>query len=51
LTDNWRGAVSQRLEELDWKRIVADVRPFLESPSDVSLLSRENLDLLLKRDP
>lgn len=46
---NWRGAVSERLEELDWTRIVADVRPFLESPSDVSLLSRESLDLLLKR--
>lgn len=47
--DDWRGAVSDRLKELDWTRIVADVRPFLESPSDVSLLSQENLDLLLKQ--
>jgi hypothetical protein len=47
--DNWRGAVRERLEEVDWTRIVADVRPFLESPSEVSLLSRESLDLLLKR--
>jgi hypothetical protein len=47
--ENWRGAVSQRLEELDWTRIVADVRPFLESAADVSLLSRESLGLLLKR--
>lgn len=46
--DDWRGAIRERLEELDWTRIVADVRPFLESPSDVSLLTRENLDLLLK---
>lgn len=47
--DNWRGAVSGRLQELDWPRVVADVRPFLESPADVSLLTRENLDLLLRR--
>jgi hypothetical protein len=48
-TDDWRGAVSERLEELDWTRIVADVRPFLESSADMSFLSRENLDLLLKQ--
>jgi hypothetical protein len=47
--ETWRGAVSERLEEVDWTRIIADVRPFLESPSDISLLSRESLDLLLKR--
>lgn len=47
--DDWRNAVSERLEDLDWPRIVADVRPFLESPADVSLLNRDNLDLLLKR--
>ncbi|MES1245337.1 MAG: nucleotidyl transferase AbiEii/AbiGii toxin family protein [Acidobacteriota bacterium] len=47
--DDWRSAVSDRLKDLDWPRIVADVRPFLESPADTALLSRESLDLLLKR--
>jgi hypothetical protein len=47
--ETWREAVRERLEELDWTRILADVRPFLESPADVSLLSRESLDLVLKR--
>lgn len=47
--ESWRGAVSERLMEVDWTRIIADVRPFLESPSDVALLSRESLDLVLKR--
>lgn len=46
--EDWRQAVRARLEELDWARIVADVRPFLESAADVSLLNRDNLDLLLK---
>jgi hypothetical protein len=46
--DRWRRGVRERLEELDWTRIVADVRPFLESTVDVALLSQENLELLLK---
>lgn len=45
---DWRGAVRERLAELDWTRIVADVRPFLESAGDVALLSGESLDLLLR---
>jgi nucleotidyltransferase AbiEii toxin of type IV toxin-antitoxin system len=48
LADGWRRAVRERLEELDWARIVADVRPFLESSADVALLTQENLDLLLR---
>jgi hypothetical protein len=43
----WRGAVRKRLETLDWPRIVSDVRPFLESPADVDLLTAENLGLLV----
>ena len=26
----WRGAVAERVEELPWDAVVADVRPFLE---------------------
>lgn len=45
----WRGAVRKRLEALDWPRIVSDVRPFLESPADVDLLTAENLGLLVRQ--
>jgi hypothetical protein len=43
----WRKAVRTRLEALDWKRVVSDVRPFLEAPGELDLLSRENLVRLL----
>lgn len=44
---DWRGAVRERLEGMEWPRIVSDVRPFLESPADMDLLTPESLDLLL----
>jgi hypothetical protein len=48
LTDqSWRPLVLQRVEALDWKRVVADVEPFLERPADTALLTRENLTSLL----
>ena len=39
---SWRQAVAARLGVLDWRRAVADVRPFLERTGDVELLTREN---------
>jgi hypothetical protein len=45
---NWRSIVAARLEEIDWRTAVRDVRPFLERSAEVSLLSRENLTRLLK---
>jgi hypothetical protein len=44
---NWRQAVRQRLQTVDWERVVDDVRPFLEAGADVSVLQRENLERLL----
>lgn len=44
LTQNtWREAVRARLETMDWKRIIDDVRPFLETSADPNLLTRENM--------
>ena len=40
---NWTTIVQQRLEKLDWTKIEADVRPFLERPVDLELLTLENL--------
>jgi predicted nucleotidyltransferase component of viral defense system len=41
--DNWRAFVRDHLETLDWDRVVADVRPFLDPSSDADLLTYENL--------
>ncbi len=44
----WYGAVRQRLLEVNWEHILADVRPFLEPTAEVNLLTRENLLRLLE---
>lgn len=41
--DNWRTAVRQRLQTVEWQRVVDDVRPFLEPGVDPELLTRDNL--------
>lgn len=44
----WRAAVRRRLENADWRAAAADVRPFLERPSELALLTPENLGALLR---
>jgi len=46
--ESWRQIVSQRVEMLPWKQVVADVEPFLERRTDVALLTQENLLGLLQ---
>ena len=46
---NWRGLVYEKLRQVDWKTILADVRPFLERPEEAELLTRENLTRLLMK--
>ena len=46
-SDTWRRLVSQRTAGFDWPRVIADVRPFLEHPRDLDLLTHENLHHLL----
>ncbi len=43
----WRGAVRHRLDELDWERVVDDVRPFLQQQHEVDLVSKPNAMRLL----
>jgi hypothetical protein len=43
----WREAVRARLREVDWTRVAADVRPFLEPGADAALLTPENLARVL----
>jgi predicted nucleotidyltransferase component of viral defense system len=48
--DNWRVAVGDRLQNLDWARVRTDVGPFLGPEADISLLNQQNLmGLLIKR--
>jgi hypothetical protein len=44
---DWRPAVAQRLDEMDWRAAEAEVQPFLIDRAQASLLTRENLRRLL----
>lgn len=51
LTDSqvahWRTLVADRINAVEWNRVVADVRPFLERSEEAAFLTKENvLDLL-----
>jgi len=47
--ENWRRIIYERLQSCDWKAALADVRPFLERPNDIDLLTLENLGRLLRQ--
>ena len=40
---NWRDILRQRVEDLEWRNVRADVAPFLERVEEMDLLTRENL--------
>jgi hypothetical protein len=44
---NWRDILYQRLGNIDWKKSVVDVKPFLERSSEIALLTPENFEKLL----
>jgi hypothetical protein len=44
---NWREELRQRTAALDWERVRADVRPFLERERDIALVTAEALGGLL----
>jgi predicted nucleotidyltransferase component of viral defense system len=44
---NWRDILCQRLRNIDWKKSVTDVTPFLERSNEVALLTKENFEKLL----
>lgn len=46
---SWRQLLWERLAALDWRQVVADVRPFLETEEEVELLTLDNLRKLLDR--
>lgn len=48
---NWRAILYQRLQSIDWKKSIADVKPFLERSDEVALLTQNNFEKLLGRSP
>lgn len=49
ITDvEWQERVLERIHGVDWRRLIADVEPFLEDPAEIELLSRENLIRVLR---
>ena len=45
--NNWSAVLEQRLQAMDWAKAIDDVRPFVEAPADLALLTRDNLSSLL----
>jgi len=47
VSDNWQAFVSERLAQLDWNRVVEDVRRFLMKQEDLAKFKNENIENLL----
>jgi len=41
--DNWRNILFDVVRKLDWEKAEKDVKSFLENPSDMDILSKENI--------
>ncbi len=48
---DWRKLVAERVATMDWDRVVADLRPFVERSEEISLLTRDNVLGLLEQWP
>ena len=44
----WREAVERRLRALDWKAVLADLRPFVERTSDLEMITPARILALLQ---
>jgi predicted nucleotidyltransferase component of viral defense system len=47
---NWRQIIADVVGKANWKTIIQDVKPFLQSGSDLQLMTPENLMNLLRAD-
>jgi len=45
--DNWREHITVRITQLDWNKVISDVKPFIEKQSDIQMLTAQNLIKLL----
>jgi len=46
---NWRVIVIEKVSSLDWKKVISDVKPFLENMDGDSLLTKDNLVSILRK--
>lgn len=46
--EGWRAAVKRRLETLDWRAVITDLRPFVERQRDLDVLSKDAIHKLLE---
>ena len=46
--DDWQLHVARHIEQMEWNKVITDVKPFIEKQSDVQLLTKENLIKALK---
>jgi predicted nucleotidyltransferase component of viral defense system len=46
---NWARILAEKLNAIDWRRAVEDVRPFMERASDINMMTKENVLRLLHR--
>jgi hypothetical protein len=47
--ENWREIIYSKIETISFEQAIDDVRPFLSSPEDLALLTKDNLLHLLKK--
>lgn len=48
LPNNWREEVRKKIGSTPWDQVVEDIRPFIASPVELGLLTKENLLNLIK---
>ncbi|MFC2161205.1 nucleotidyl transferase AbiEii/AbiGii toxin family protein [Acidobacteriota bacterium] len=46
--NNWHQIIEKKVATLDWDRAINDVHPFIERTSDLNMLTRENIQKLLR---
>jgi hypothetical protein len=46
--DNWRQNIIAALSGYDWRKVIADIRPFVEKQRDLEMLTKEALIKLLR---
>jgi hypothetical protein len=45
---NWPQVIAKKISALDWKKVLADLQPFVERKNDLLMLTQENMVALLK---
>jgi hypothetical protein len=46
---NWASILAEKLNAIDWRRAVKDLRPFMERASDIKMMTKENILKLLNQ--